>query len=168
MNKVVFSFIFFLLFSAATFSATVDDFRLPDLKNKSVNFADIKGEKLSVLDFWATWCKPCRAAIPKLVKLYEKYRDQGVQFIGINTDGVRNLPKVKPTASSFGISYPVLLDTNGEVQSELNVTALPTLLIVDQDNKVVYFHKGYLPGDEEKIEAEIINLLKFNLEKKDE
>ena len=68
----IFAFLSFLVVTSLT-AGTVEDFKLNDLDNKRTNFSDIKGEKLTILDFWATWCKPCSRAIPKLIELYEDF-----------------------------------------------------------------------------------------------
>ncbi len=148
------------IFANTLFAAILDDFTLKDLNNQKVTFSQLQGEKLTILDFWATWCKPCSREIPKLVDLYAKYKDKGVQFIGINVDGPRNTPKVRPFANSLGINYPVLLDSNSELMARLQVTVMPTVLIVDSDNEIVYVHRGYRPGDEEILQEEIDKLLR--------
>lgn len=140
-------------------AAKLDDFTLMNLNNKKVSFSDIQGENLTILDFWATWCKPCSKEIPKLVDLYTIYKDKGVQFIGINVDSPRNTPKVRPFANSLGINYPVLMDSNSELMARLQVTAMPTVLIVNSDNEIVYVHRGYRPGDEDILQEEIDKLL---------
>lgn len=144
------------------------NFRLNDLDNRSVTYAELKGKKATVIDFWATWCKPCVRSIPKLVKLHERYKDQGVQFLGVNVDGTRNLSKVKPMAHSLGVTYPVLLDVNSQVMSELKVTLMPTILLVNERDEIVAFHQGYRPGEEEILEKEIKKLLNPEAEQKHE
>lgn len=137
----------------------VHNFKLKNLDNRTVSYEDLKGEKLTVIDFWATWCKPCIKSIPKFVEMNDELESQGVQFIGISVDGPRNLSKVKPFAKSLGVDYPVLLDTDNNVMSRLRVQAVPTLLIVNSEDEVVYFHEGYTPGEEKMIQAEIEKLL---------
>ncbi len=144
----------------------VANFRLNDLESKSKTYAELKGKKVTVIDFWATWCKPCVRSIPKLVKLHEQYKDRGVQFIGVNVDGTRNLPKVKPMAHSLGIKYPVLLDVNNQVMTDLKVTQIPTIFIVNERDEIVAFHQGYRPGEEEILEKEIQKLLPQETERK--
>ncbi len=138
---------------------TVTNFRLKNLDNRTVSYNSLKGERLTVIDFWATWCKPCIKSIPKLVEISEELEDDGVQFIGISIDGPRNLAKVKPFARSLGVTYPVLLDINSEVMAKLSVRAVPTLLIVNEDDEIIYFHEGYKPGEEDDIREEIKKLL---------
>jgi len=138
----------------------IDDFTLKDMDNKRVSFSELKGEKITILDFWATWCKPCARAIPKLVSLYEAYKDSGVQVIGISVDSPRNQAKVKPYVNSVGITYPILLDSNSELMSELQVTVLPTILIIDDQNEISFIHRGYRPGDEIFLKEEIDKLIR--------
>jgi peroxiredoxin len=133
----------------------VYDFSLKDTDNQKVSLSEIKGEQLTVIDFWATWCQPCIRSLPKIVELDETYNGQGVGFVGISVDGPRNLSKVKPFARSMGIRYPVLLDSNGELMGELNVTAVPTLLIIDSDYRILYMHEGFHAGAEDIIREEI-------------
>jgi peroxiredoxin len=133
----------------------VYDFSLKNTENQTVNFSEISGSTLTVIDFWATWCQPCIRSMPKLVSLSEAFREHGVGFIGISVDSPRNTSKVKPFASSLGIRYPVLLDSNGELMGELNVTAVPTLMIIGSDYRVLYIHEGFNAGDEDVIREEI-------------
>jgi thiol-disulfide isomerase/thioredoxin len=159
MRKIIFAIFLFVIFSQTAFAGKLPDFRLKNLDNKIVSYSQLKGKKLTVIDFWATWCKPCVRAIPKLVKLHEQYKKDGVEFIGVNVDGTRNLPKVKPFAHSLNIAYPVLLDENNEVMNKLKVTAMPTIIIANADDEIVFFHQGYRPGDEKALEDEIKKLL---------
>ena len=160
MKKLIIFIVFTVLISGNTVHAgKIDDFFLNDLDNARKSFSSLKGEKLTVLDFWATWCKPCSRAIPKLVLLYEEFKDQGVQFIGISVDSPRNLTKVKPFANAKGITYPVLLDSNSEIMNRLQVTVMPTIMIVNEKDEVVLVHRGYRPGDEDILKEEIEKLL---------
>ena len=166
MTKKLFGF--FLVFTAVTWAATIPEFKLKNLENHRVSYSDLKGSKLTIIDFWATWCKPCLRAIPKLVELNNEFGAQGAAIIGINVDSPRNTPKIKPYARSAGINYPVLLDLNSEVSQELRVSVLPTLMIVNSDDEIVFVHQGYRPGDEKMIREKIINLLKeFESNEKD-
>ncbi len=140
-------------------NSKINDFKLKDLNNRSKTFSELKGEKFTILDFWATWCKPCLLAIPKLNEIYDTYRDKGVEIIGINTDSPRNSAKVRPFVKSYKIKYPILRDPNNEVTGELNVTAFPTLYIINSKNEIVYTHIGFRPGDEKLLIEELEKLL---------
>jgi len=151
---------FFILFSSLIVDQPkVKNFRLKNLDNRTVTYKSVKGEQFTVIDFWATWCKPCIKSIPKLVEISDEFKSDGVNFVGISIDGPRNLAKVKPFARSLGVNYPVLLDTNSEVMARLGVKAIPTLLIVNSNDEIVYFHEGYKPGEEIPIREEILKLL---------
>ncbi len=134
---------------------TINNFQLKNLDNVSQSFTDLKGEKLTLIDFWATWCKPCIKAIPELNKIYEMYNSKGVQIIGINCDGPRSVSKVAPMSKSLQIKYPVLLDIDSEVKTDLNLIALPTLIMVNSQGEILWIHEGYVSGDAEIIMAEI-------------
>lgn len=150
-----------LLFGS-TFSSynEIPNFRLKNLDNRTVSYNQIKGDNLTVIDFWATWCKPCVKSIPEFVKMDEEFEDKDVQFIGISIDGPRNKAKVKPFIKSLGVDYPILRDSDSSVMSRLRVTAVPTLMIVNSENEIVYFHEGYKSGEEVEIRNKIIELLK--------
>lgn len=137
--------------------------QLPDLGVKTLNqdwtsLEELKGEKLTVVDFWASWCKPCVSAIPKLNELYSEFKDQGVQFIGVNVDGPRNQAKVKPLVSSLNVGYPVVFDPDQELSSMMNVSALPTLIIFNAKGKEVFVHEGFAPGDEKLLREKLQKL----------
>jgi cytochrome c biogenesis protein CcmG, thiol:disulfide interchange protein DsbE len=137
----------------------VYDTELPDINGKSTSINELKGEKLTVLDFWATWCKPCVRSIPELVKLSKEFHNKGVHFIGINEDSPRNSSKVRPFATSLGITYPVLMDTDQELLTDLLIDSFPTLVVLDSKGKVIYTHVGYSDGDENIIKEKIEKLL---------
>ncbi|MGD9488302.1 MAG: TlpA family protein disulfide reductase [Calditrichaceae bacterium] len=138
---------------------TIPDFKLKNIDNKWTNFSELKGGNVTVIDFWATWCKPCAKALPKLNKLSEQFKNSGVAFIGINVDSPRNSAKIKPFAKTYKISYPILLDPNSSFASELGIINIPTLLIINSDREIIYIHKGYRSGDENIIEEEILKIL---------
>lgn len=133
-----------------------------DISGNTSSISEITNSDLIVLDFWATWCKPCVKSIPKLIELSEKYNSKEISFVGINEDSPRNTNKVKPFVKSLGINYPVLLDPNQEIMNELMVNSYPTLIIINSDAKVLFMHEGYTSGDEILIEQEINKLLGKN------
>ena len=135
------------------------EFSLKDLEYNLRSFEDLKGEQLTLFDFWATWCKPCRKAIPELNKIYETYQERGVEIIGVNCDGPRSTAKVAPMARSLNIQYPVLLDINSDLMNEMNLANFPTLLAVNSKGKVVYVHEGFALGDEVEIIEAIDDLI---------
>lgn len=134
---------------------TVKDFNLKDIQNTNQTFSKLKGEKLTVIDFWATWCKPCMKAIPELNVLYKEFKEKGVSFISINCDGPRSIAKAGPVSQSLQIEYPVLLDIDSTVKTQLNLSAFPSLILVNTKGKIVWIHEGFVSGDEKEIKEQI-------------
>jgi thiol-disulfide isomerase/thioredoxin len=155
MKKISGTFIVLISLINIAQSQRIWDFSLNDVDNHLHSFNELKGEKLTLLDFWTTWCKPCNKSIPELNKIYESYRDQGVQIIGINCDGPRSVAKVAPFSRALDIQYPVLIDINSELMNSLNLANFPTLIMVNASGDIEYIHEGYVTGDEELIKAEI-------------
>lgn len=156
MRWISIVFIFGLCFAtrSQSFEST---FRSID--GEEVSLDELSGSKLVVVDFWATWCKPCVKSIPKLVELSQNFDEEEVSFVGINVDSPRNLAKVRPFAYSLGVPYPILLDTEQTLYDEYLVSSLPTLIILSNDGDVLYTHEGYTAGDEKLIEKEIKSFL---------
>lgn len=128
---------------------------LPDLDGKIVHSTDFKG-KVVVLDFWATWCPPCRAEIPDFIALQKKYAAQGLTVIGISVDQA-GLKTVKSFAKKNAINYPVVL-ADGKVEAAFGgIDGLPTTFIIDRTGHIVKQHLGFTAPEE--IEKEIKALL---------
>lgn len=129
-------------------------FTLRDLKGNQVSLSDFRGQPV-VLNFWATWCSPCRVEIPHLEALYTKYKNQGLVVIGVNIE--TDYMKVKNFAESQ-ISYTVLLD--GHTQSQgYDVRGIPCTYYIDREGIIRHRSVGFAPGDEVLIEAKIKELL---------
>jgi peroxiredoxin len=130
-------------------------FTLDDLDGKRVRFADLRGEGPVLIDFWATWCKPCLRELPHIERLFQAYRSQGLQVIAIAEDETRSLPKVKSYIKTHGFTFPVLLDPNQRVLRDFRGTNCPYLVVISPTGEVVYLHSGYRDGDEKEL-AEVI------------
>lgn len=155
----IFLLTIFICLAQNTYAQSTYDWALETTTQQSVKLASEAGEKLTVIDFWATWCKPCVKSMPKLQKIYSQYQTLGVNFVGVSVDSPRNLAKVGPLAKTLGVKYPILLDPNSAFMNKMNVNSLPTLLILDTEGNEVYRHQGFTRGDERQIEDEIKKLL---------
>ncbi len=131
----------------------VKNFTLKSTDGKDVSLADYRG-KVVLVDFWATWCPPCRKGIPDLVELQKQYGDKFV-VIGITLDREKTLKDVVPFVESYKINYPVVYGTDEVVNHFGGVEAIPTAFMLDQNGKVVSKHVGLQPKSviEEEIKA---------------
>ncbi len=118
-------------------------FTLPDLNGKEVSLSDFKG-KVVFLNFWATWCPPCRREIPSFIELINKYGDDGFVVLGVAVDP-REFEKVKPFAEQIGINYPVVYDKKGVSQMYGGIRSIPTTFVINRDGKVVQRIVGSRP-----------------------
>ncbi len=136
---------------------------LPDLDGKSLRLTDHKG-KVVVLDFWGTWCGPCREELPIFQKVYERYRNKDVVFYGINWErsgpGTDVKKLVRDYMAKYGYSFPVVLDHDRVAQTAYDIEAFPTVFLIDKTGKIRYRNVGLSPGIEDILVAQIESLLK--------
>lgn len=116
------------------------DFTLKDLKGIEVNLKEFKG-KVVLLNFWATWCPPCRKEIPSMVELYKRYKDKGLEIIGVNLDKLGKT-EVEKFSLEYKINFPVLLNPSGDAATRYGVVVLPTTIFLDRYGKI----KGRISG----------------------
>lgn len=132
------------------------DFTLPTIDGKTVSLSQFKGQVVYV-DFWATWCPPCRRSFPWMEKMYQKYQTHGFQIIAISLDGKqeivdRFLAKINPT-------FIVARDKKSQVASEYKVQAMPSSYLIDRNGEIYYEHRGFNENDKNKMEEKFRNLL---------
>ncbi len=128
---------------------------LKDMKNKTHNLNELVEGQVTLINFWATYCVPCRKEMKHLNRINKTYADQNVQVIGISIDDSRTVGRVKSMVKSQKLEYTVLLDTEQKLYKNFNTTAMPFSILVDAQGKILWEHTGYLPGDEAEMEAEI-------------
>jgi cytochrome c biogenesis protein CcmG, thiol:disulfide interchange protein DsbE len=113
-----------------------------------------------LLDFWATWCRPCERSLPSTQKLYEELREQGFTVIGVSVDGPRNWARVRPFAARLGLSFPVVIDEDGSLQRRFHVSAVPTTVLLGSSGRVARIHAGWVPGEDDSLAAAVAALLR--------
>ncbi len=121
--------------SGSTASAEAPEFKLMSIDNKTISLSDYKG-KIVILDFWATWCPPCRKGIPDLIELQKRYQGR-LNVIGISVDQPDTKPEVEPFAKKMGINYPVVYSDGNVDMLYGGIEAIPTSFIIDQNGNVV-------------------------------
>jgi peroxiredoxin len=123
------------------------DFMLKDINGRDTKLSEYRG-KVVLIEFWAKWCPPCRASVPELVALQEKYKNKGFVVLGISVDEGRDLP-VALTAFSkeFSINYPILLG-NENVAKSYNVKSIPMSFLINKEGKIANIFMGYIENFE--------------------
>ena len=132
-------------------------FQLHSSASTDVSLSDLKGQVV-LINFWASWCGPCRQEMPVLEQLYKKYKSAGFTLIGVNVE-----PKsadAEGFLKSTPVSFPVLFDPESKVSRLYEVTGMPSTVIVDRAGKVRYIHHGYKPGEESEYIDQIRSLVR--------
>jgi peroxiredoxin len=137
----------------------VPDFTVKDLKGKTIHLAELLAKGPVYLNFWTSWCSPCKREMPELDRIHKTYRDRGFAVVAIAQDETRTVGKVKPYIDSNKFEFLAATDPSKSVGNAYNVRAYPTSFLIKQDGTVAYFAQGYLPGDEKKIESLVRELL---------
>jgi thiol-disulfide isomerase/thioredoxin len=144
------------------------DFRLRTADGKTFVLSEALENGPVLLDFWATWCAPCKVAMPRWAALAERYAEHGVQLVTVSQDDPRSQPKILPYMRSQGFEFPALLDGEKQVGRKYRVSNVPTTFLIGTDGTIVTHHVGYREGDEHAVEAILLELLALEPEDGDE
>ena len=143
--------------AAVLTSGPAPDFTLHSVAGPNMRLREQRGQVV-MLNFWASWCGPCREEMPRLDRLYEKYHASGFQLLGVNVDDdVRN---ATGASSKLGLHFPVLLDTEKKVSRLYDLNTMPSTVLIDRDGRVRYIHRGYKDGYEQTYEEQVRELLR--------
>jgi peroxiredoxin len=132
-------------------------FQLESAGGKAVNLADYKGQVV-LLNFWASWCGPCRKEMPILEQLHKQYKSKGFTMVGVNVEP--NSSDAINWLKSTPVSFPILFDKDSSVSKLYRVEGMPNTVIVDRSGKVRYVHRGYKPGEENEYLDQIRTLIR--------
>ena len=133
-----------------------EDFRLPDLAGKEQSLSQYRG-KIVLLNFWATWCKPCTTEMPAMQTMYDKLRDKGFVVLAVNE--LEDDARVREHIKQYGHTFPVLMDHDNKVANQFGVVGLPVSVFIDQEGRVQEYIKGGLLT-EQKIDETVARILK--------
>jgi peroxiredoxin len=162
MRVKLFLSVFYAFFVGAAASLchandSAPDFALKSTQGGNIRLSEHRGEVI-LLNFWASWCGPCRQEMPLLNALQERYSKLGFNVVGVNVD--KDSALANKLLKDIPVSFPVLLDDTGVVSASYNVSAMPTTVIIDRDGNMRYLHKGFKPGYEQDYEQQIKELIR--------
>jgi peroxiredoxin len=144
-------------FAAVAPKTAAPDFTLRQVEGPNLRLAEQRGQVVLV-NFWASWCGPCRVELPHLARLHDKYRSSGFLLLGVNID--EDPAAARALAGRLGLKFPVLLDTDKKVVGAYDLNAMPATVLIDRDGRVRQVHRGYREGAEHTYEQQIRELLK--------
>ena len=143
--------------TAITPNSKAPDFTLKSIHGENLRLKEFRG-KVVLVNFWASWCGPCRQEMPLLEKIQQRYGPAGFTVLGVNVEGKRE--KAMKIARKVNVSFPLLIDQGQHVSEAYGVDAMPYTVLVDRDGRVAYIHRGYKPGDEAKYVDKLKKLLR--------
>ncbi len=130
---------------AAEMNEAAPDFTLKSLGGKNLKLSELAGNVV-LINFWASWCGPCREEMPLLNALHNKYEPLGFTVWGVNVE--ENSASAEGFLKNFPVDFPILLDDTNTVSRLYKVIAMPTTVVVDRDGRMRFLHQGYKSGDE--------------------
>ena len=139
----------------------VPDIRLTKLNGQPAQLYSYLKEGPVLINFWATWCAPCKKEMVYLNQFEKKYANQGFSILSISTDSPKTLSSVRSYIRAKKYTFDVFIDPNRQIFKQLNGNLMPTNILVGQDGSILWRHYGYLPGDEKNMEIEIKTALKL-------
>ena len=145
------------LAGAAAVKGPAPNFTLKSLDGKNLKLSEMTGNVV-LINFWASWCAPCREEMPLLNALHKKYAPLGFTVLGVNVE--EDLDGAMSFLGHVPVDFPILLDNTNKVSKQYKVVAMPTTVVVDRDGNMRYLHEGYKPGDEKKYRQMIKKLVR--------
>ena len=138
--------------------------KTPNLKIRLIDGSDISLNEFYkdgplLIDFWATWCVPCKKLMKYLNQYHQEYQNEGFKVLMINTDSPRSIGKVKSYIKSQNYKFLVGVDPNKVISKKLNSIVMPTTILINQSGDIVWRHQGYIKGEEIQIKRKIESLL---------
>jgi peroxiredoxin len=142
---------------AAVTGSAAPDFTLKSASGENLKLSEYRGEVV-LINFWASWCGPCRQEMPALDELHNRYRALGFTVLGVNVE--EDSRKAREVLKDLQLSFPVLLDDRSTVSRLYDIVAMPSTVLVDRNGNIRYLHKGYQPGLEDVYLQQVRELIR--------
>ena len=142
---------------AVTNSSPAANFTLKSAGGENIRLSEYRGQVV-LINFWASWCGPCRQEMPLLNDLHNKYEALGFTVLGVNVE--EQSDNARGFINDFPVDFPILLDSTNQVSQLYKVIAMPTTVVVDRDGNMRFLHKGYKPGDEKEYRKMVKKLIR--------
>ena len=155
-------FIPFLFISFLISQNVSPNLKLTKLNGRTITLSEYLKKGPVLINFWATWCSPCKKEMVYLDKFERKYKDEGLSILSISVDSQKSLSHVRSYIRANDYIYDVFLDPNRQVFKKLNGNLMPTNVLIDTEGKVLWRHYGYIPGDEENMDLQLRSALNIN------
>jgi peroxiredoxin len=143
--------------SAGLKPSSAPDFTLKSYTGENLRLSEYRGDVV-LINFWASWCGPCRQEMPALSELHDKYHALGFTVLGVNVES--DSGKARKLLQELPVSFPVVFDDDSVVSKQYDVVAMPSTVLVDRDGNMRYLHKGYKPGLEDVYQQQVRDLIR--------
>ena len=139
---------------------TAPDFTARDLDGKTFRLSDHLGREVVLLDFWSTFCEPCKAEFPHLRTMYERDKSRGLLVVGVSMDGPESVADVPAFVRRYGIAFPIIFDDDSRIASLYDPKkSMPLSVLISRDGHILVVREGYNPGDEGLVEGDVARAL---------
>ena len=161
MNRqfILLLFIFFQILFSQDISP---NFSLKKINGRTVKIGEYLEDGPVLINFWATWCAPCKKEMVFLEKFENEYKKEGFSVLSISIDSQKSLAQVRSYIRINNYSFDVFLDPNMQVFKKMNGNLMPTNILLDKKGNIIWRHYGYLPGDEKNMNLQIRSALNLN------
>ena len=161
MNKKIISSLF-ILFQILLSQDISPNFSLKKINGRTVKIGEYLEDGPVLINFWATWCAPCKKEMVFLEKFENEYKKEGFSVLSISIDSQKSLAQVRSYIRINNYSFDVFLDPNMQVFKKMNGNLMPTNILLDKKGNIIWRHYGYLPGDEKNMNLQIRSALNLN------
>ena len=161
MNKKIISSLF-IIFQILLSQDISPNFSLKKINGRTVKIGEYLENGPVLINFWATWCAPCKKEMVFLEKFENEYKKEGFSVLSISIDSQKSLAQVRSYIRINNYSFDVFLDPNMQVFKKMNGNLMPTNILLDKKGNIIWRHYGYLPGDEKNMNLQIRSALNLN------